>query len=110
MRSGLARTEQVLRRITDASSTLAAGAYPWASSMIAICAESSSFIWHPHVRMLYPPRTFFSVSLSPSSITEDYSRTGVGGARIESNAYHYSQDVDQSFQKGLTLSPVASQW
>ena len=46
------RTEQVLNRITSASSTRSVVSSPSAScSTSAIFAESYSFIWHPKVRM-----------------------------------------------------------
>ena len=46
------RTEQVLKRITSASSGAAASSYPSAAaSTSAILSESYSFIWQPNVRM-----------------------------------------------------------
>ena len=47
--SACARTEQVFRRMTSASSSRATTAYPWAASMPRISSESRSFIWQPYV-------------------------------------------------------------
>ncbi len=46
------RTEQVLNRITSASSGVSVDVKPSAAlSTSAILSESYSFIWHPNVRM-----------------------------------------------------------
>ncbi len=45
--SACARTEQVFRRMTSASSSRATTAYPWAESIPRISSESRSFIWQP---------------------------------------------------------------
>ena len=46
------RTEQVLNRMTSASSGLSVSSRPWSPrSTSAILSESYSFIWQPNVRM-----------------------------------------------------------
>src|SRR5262249_58889623 len=47
------RIEQVLKRITSASSRLGARRYPSDSSIPCIRSESCTFIWHPNVVTWY---------------------------------------------------------
>ncbi|CFW09063.1 Uncharacterised protein [Bordetella pertussis] len=62
------RTEQVLNRMTSASSGLSVSSRPWsARSTSAILSESYSFIWQPKVRIYNLPRPWAAVAGVPAS-------------------------------------------
>src|SRR5262245_36792460 len=97
--SAFSRMQQVLSTTTSASSTLAAGRNPSASSRPAIRSESCSFIWHPKVRTRYRD-TPDSLAMGANATAAAYTRLSrdeenersAEGAAVRRAAHHGGRD------------------
>ena len=94
------RIEQVLNRITSASSTLSVGSMPCvALSTSTILSESYSFIWQPYVLT----NTFFMVPVSVVYL-------GASGAQQVDSKNWRQWAAFQAFTSASVMTQAVSNW